>query len=382
MSRIPALSAVAIAAAGAALVLTAVAPPANAAVPTNAAAPANAPSHRGAVQKAADQLVADGVPGTIVMTRRGGHVAHVTSGVSDKATGRPMDHRLLFRAASVTKSFTSTVVLQLAGERRLSLDDTVEKWLPRVVRGNDNDGSKITIRQLLAQQTGLHDYTLDPRVMQDPERTWAKAELVAIAMETAPKYEPGHGWNYSNTNYILADMLVEKVTGRTLGAELKDRIFVPLRLRHTSFPTTSRAFPGPYVHGYFGGHGDVSTAISPSSARGSGGIISRVDDLARFHRALFTGRLLPAREMRELTTVRPVVDEWVEEDYGLGVARIRFSCGDAWGHDGGFPGYRTWTYTSADGRRQAVITYNESGVENDKRFQTDLKKAADTAFCS
>ncbi|TDD64873.1 class A beta-lactamase-related serine hydrolase [Actinomadura darangshiensis] len=334
------------------------------------------------VQAQADRLVADGAPGVIVMTRRGGRVSHVTAGVSDKATGAPMDHRLLVRVASVTKSFTSTVMLQLAAERRLSLDDTVAKWLPGVVAGNGNDGSTITVRQLLAQTSGLNDYTPDPRVMSDPARTWTPAELIAIAMEKPPLYAPGTSWNYANTNYILAGMIIEKASGRPLGTEFQRRVFGPLRLRHTSFPTTDPSFPGPYVHGYYDEFGDVSTQISPSSARASGGIVSTVDDVARFHRALFTGRMLPPKQMRELRTVRPVNDDGIVEDYGLGVARIKFSCGYAWGHDGGFPGYRTWTYTSADGRSQAVITYNESKLEYDKKFRADLAEAADTAFCA
>ncbi|TDD93855.1 serine hydrolase domain-containing protein [Actinomadura rubrisoli] len=377
MPRIRTLSAAAaVAAAGAVLTTTAVAPAANA-----------APSHGGGgldqrVQAAADRLVADGAPGVMIMTRRGDRVSHINAGVSDKATGRPMDHRLLIRAASVTKSFTSTIMLQLAAERRLSLDDTVEKWLPGLVQGNKNDGSQITIRQVLAQSSGLNDYTPDPRIMTDPKREWKPAELVAIAVEKERLYEPGKGWNYSNTNYILAGMIIEKATHHRVGTEFKRRIFGPLKLRHTFYPTTSSAFPGPYVHGYYGELGDVSTAISTSSARTSGGIISTVDDLARFHRALFTGRMLPAREMRELKTVQPVNDDGTVEDYGLGVARIAFPCGDAWGHDGGFPGYRTWTYTSADGRSQAVITYNSSSLEYDKRFRADLTKAAETAFCS
>ncbi|WP_433466085.1 serine hydrolase domain-containing protein [Spirillospora sp. CA-128828] len=334
------------------------------------------------VKAAADRLVADGAPGVIVMTRRGGHVSHVTAGVSDQATGAPMDHRLLVRVGSVTKSFAATVVLQLAAEHRLSLDDTVEKWLPGVVRGNGNDGSKITVRQLLAQTSGLNEYVMDPRVLGDPDREWTPAELVAIAMEKPPAHAPGADWNYANTNYILAGMIIEKVTGRPVGTELRQRLFTPLRLRHTSYPTTSKTFPGPYVHGYYPGYGDVSTLISPSSARTSGGIVSTVDDVAKFNRALFTGRLLPARMMREMKTVRPVNDDGVIEDYGLGVARIKFSCGYAWGHDGGFPGYRTWSYTSTDGRRQAMLTYNTSAVEHDEKFRADLGKAADTAFCA
>ncbi|MEU9871593.1 serine hydrolase domain-containing protein [Actinomadura sp. NPDC048021] len=353
------------------------------AAPAASAAPSEGPHGLDRkVRAATGRLVADGAPGVIVMTRRGGRVSHVTAGVSDKATGAPMDHRLLFRIASVTKSFTSTVVLQLAAERRLSLDDTVETWLPGVVAGNGNDGSKITIRQLLAQTSGLNDYTPDPRVMTDPARAWTPSELIAIAMEKPPQYAPGTSWNYSNTNYILAGMVIEKATGRSVGAEFRQRIFEPLRLRNTSYPTTDSSFPGRYVHGYYYDYGDVSTLISPSSARTSGGIVSTVDDVARFHRALFTGRLLPPKQMREMRTVRPVNDDGVVEDYGLGVARIKFSCGYAWGHDGGFPGYRTWTYTSADGRSQAVITYNESKLEYDKTFRADLAKAADTAFCA
>ncbi|QKG24157.1 serine hydrolase domain-containing protein [Actinomadura verrucosospora] len=361
--------------AGAALTAAAV-PAANA-----AARPGPGKGLDAKVQERADKLVADGAPGVIVMTRRGGRVAHVTAGVSDKATGAPMDARLLFRIASVTKTFTSTVVLQLAAEHRLSLDDTVDRWLPGLVGANGNDGSKITVRQLLGQTSGLNDYTPDPRVMSDPSRSWKPEELIAIATEKPPLYAPGTGWNYSNTNYILAGMIIEKVTRHPVGTEFQRRIFTPLHLRHTSYPTTNPGFPGPYVHGYYYDYGDVSTAISPSSARTSGGIVSTVDDVARFHRALFTGRLLPAKQMREMRTVRPVNDDGVVEDYGLGAARIKFSCGYAWGHDGGFPGYRTWTYTSADGRRQAIVTYNESKYEYDETFRADLAKTTETAFC-
>ncbi|MBO2455561.1 beta-lactamase family protein [Actinomadura barringtoniae] len=350
-----------------------------------AGAPASADAKPPAgLQAAADRLVADGQPGVIVMTRRGNKVAHVTSGVADRATGTPMDPRMHTRIASVTKTYTSTVVLQLAGERRLSLNDPVAKWLPGVLTRNGNDGRKITIRQLLAQRSGLNEFALDPRVQTQPTRTWKPRELVDIAQEKAPQYRPGHGWNYSNTNYILAGMIVEKVTHHSFGTELQRRIIKPLKLRHTSLPVASMQLPKPYVHGYFGDYGDVSTAISPSSGWTSGGMVSTVDDVARFHRALYTGRLLTKRMQREMTTARPVTDDWVKEDYGLGAARTRFSCGFGWGHDGGWPGYRTWTYTSADGKRQAVITYNghNSTIEADKTFQSHLKKAAEVAFCS
>ncbi|WP_433334417.1 serine hydrolase domain-containing protein [Spirillospora sp. CA-294931] len=348
-----------------------------------APASASAAPRENAVQAAADRLVADGQPGVIVMTRRGDRVSHVTSGVADKATGRAMDHRLRLRIASVTKTFTATVMLQLVADRGygISLDDTVDRWLPEVVRANGNDGTAITIRHLLQHTSGLNEYVLAPRVLNDPRRTWKPRELVDLALERRPIDAPGATWHYANTNYILAGMIIERVTGHSLGSEFRSRIVRPLGLRHTTLPIADRGFPAPYVHGYFGDLGDVSTEISPSSGWASGGIISTVDDVATFHRALFTGRMLPKAQQRELTRTREVNDDGQVEDYGLGVYRVQLSCGYAWGHDGGFPGYRTWTYTSANGRRQAVLTYNLSSLDTPK-FRADRAGAADAAFCA
>ncbi|MFI6514923.1 serine hydrolase domain-containing protein [Spirillospora sp. NPDC050679] len=342
------------------------------------AASAAATARPHGLQVAADGLVAAGQPGAIIMSRRGERVAHATAGVADQATGARMDPRLYFRIASVTKTFTATVLLRLVAEGRLSLDDTVDRRLPGLVRGNGNDGRKITVRDLLGHTSGLADYVLDPRVQSEPRRDWAPAELVAIALEQPPSRTA----RYSNTNYILAGMIIEKVTGRPFAAEVRDRILRPLKLRRTSLPA-DRFFPGPYVHGYWGDYGDVSTEVSPSSGWTSGGMVSTVDDVARFHRALFTGRLLPRKLQREMTATHKVMDGDVRYDYGLGVSKQRMSCGTAWGHDGGWPGYRTWTYTSANGKRQAVITYNQSSAELEARpeFQAALKKAAEKAFC-
>ncbi|MQY05111.1 serine hydrolase domain-containing protein [Actinomadura macrotermitis] len=331
---------------------------------------ARAEARPAGLQQAADKLVADGAPGVIVLSRRGRHVSHVTAGVADKATGRPMDARLRFRIASVSKTFTATVVLQLVAEHRLSLDDTVDRWLPGLVPG------RITVRRLLQHTSGLGEYALDERIQTQPQRDWTPRELVGIALEQ-PRFTDG-GWHYSNANYILLGMIVEKATGRSYTAELNRRLIGPLGLRHTSMPATS-AFPGPYVHGYWGGYGDVSTVVSPSSGWTSGGMISTVDDVARFHRALFAGRLLPRAQQRQLTATIPVVDEGRAEDYGLGVYKVRLSCGDAWGHDGGWPGYRTWTYTRPG--RQAVVTYNENAVDADPRFQKDLAALTEKALC-
>ncbi|MEV5754327.1 serine hydrolase domain-containing protein [Actinoallomurus sp. NPDC052308] len=334
------------------------------------------------LRTAVDRLVADGQPGVIVMTRRGNKVAHLGAGVANQETGTPMDPRSQIRIASISKTFTATVLLQLVAEHRLSLDDTVDHWLPGVVRAGGNDGRHITVRNLLQHTSGLNEYALDPRIQTQPERVWKPQELVDIALEKKPLFEPGKGWSYANTNYILAGMIIEKVTGHRVESEIGRRIIRPLGLKHTSMPQGT-GFSGPYVHGYYGSYGDVSTLISPSSGWTSGGMISTVDDVAKFHRALFTGRLLPRAQQRELTTTRAVIDDGTPENYGLGVYRVRLRCGSAWGHDGGWPGYRTWAYTSKDGKRQAIISYNQTDekLQADPNFRADLKKVTEAAFC-
>ncbi|WP_158588091.1 serine hydrolase domain-containing protein [Actinomadura logoneensis] len=375
--------AIATAATGAAAALTAAVVPATAtASPASTRSGASAPAGS-ALQRAADRLVEDGQPGVIALSRRGDRVTRVTAGVADTATRRKMTPDLRFRIASVTKTFTAAVVLRLVAEHRLSLDDTVARHLPGVLTRNGNDGRKITVRQLLAQTSGLNEYVQDPRIWQDGGRVWKPRELVDIAQEKAPLSRPGAKWNYANTNYVLAGMIVEKVTGRPFGVELQRRVVGPLKLRHTFLPVADTGFHGAYVHGYLDRYGDVSTAISPSSGWTSGGIVSTVDDVARFQRALVTGRLLPKGVQKAMMTTRPVTDDWVKEDYGLGLARIKTTCGYAWGHDGGWPGYRTWSYTTRDGGRQAVITYNQSSPALEARpaFRADITKAIDAALC-
>jgi D-alanyl-D-alanine carboxypeptidase len=151
------------------------------------------------LQRAADQLVADGVPGVIIMTRRGQQVSDVVAGLADKATGQLMRPQDRVHIGSITKTFVATVVLQLAAEGRLSLNDSVQKWLPGVITGHGYHPARITIRQLLQHTSGLPDYTADPRFQtaQALAQTWRPRQLVDIALRLGP---PVHGWLYSNTN--------------------------------------------------------------------------------------------------------------------------------------------------------------------------------------
>jgi D-alanyl-D-alanine carboxypeptidase len=336
------------------------------------------------LQLALDKLVADGQPGVIVMTRRGTDVSHVTAGVGDHATGQPMQPRDRVHIGSVTKTFVATVVLQLVAARRLSLQDSVQKWLPGVIVGHGYRPDRITIRELLQHTSGLRDYVNTPgwETPQVLERTWRPRQLVAAALRLGP---PLSGWHYSDTNYILLGMLISRVTGHTPMAEIQRRILNPLGLRDTSFPLTSKKIPGPHAHGYIGAL-DVTNLASPSVAWTAGGMISTVDDVARFYRALLTGMLLPPPEQHELLSTIPVNDigELFPEQYGLGIYRVHLPCGTAWGHDGGYPGFKTFSYTSPNGKRQAVMVFNGFQMflrKYDPAFKRDLKRATELAFC-
>jgi D-alanyl-D-alanine carboxypeptidase len=351
------------------------------AAPVGGAVATRAPAE---LQRAVDKLVADGQPGVIVMTRRRDDVSHVTAGVADTATGQSMQPQDRLHIGSITKTFVATVILQLVAEHRLSLDDSLQKWLPGVVAGDGYHPDRITIRDLLQHTSGLRDYVnsrgfLTPRFL---ERTWKPRQLIAVALRLGP---PLSGWYYSNTNYILAGMLIQRVTGHSPIAEVRRRILRPLGLRDTSFPLTSTSIPSPHAHGYLGAR-DVTNLANPSTSWTAGGMISNVDDVAHFYRALLTGKLLPQPQQRELLSSIPVHDigALFSERYGLGIYEVHLSCGIAWGHDGGYPGFKTFAYTSPDGRRQAVMAFNGFQMfigKSSPAFKRDLKRATEIAFC-
>jgi D-alanyl-D-alanine carboxypeptidase len=345
---------------------------------------ASEPAARGTVRAALEQAVAVGNPGVVAYVRQGRQRWGLAAGVADLATGRratPGDHWRIF---SNTKSFVATTLLQLVAEHRLSLDDSVEKWLPGVVRGNGNDGRRITVRQLLNNTSGIYD----PENGTD-RGGQAPREVITAALAHPPLFQPGQGWSYSNPNYLLAGMVLEAVTHHRADQEIRRRIIEPLGLTETSFPLHGSAMPKPYLHGYDLSYRDV-TGFDPSGEWTAGAMVSTVADLALFDAALFGGRLLPAAQQRELLTLVPV------KRYGLGVQQITIPCDDgnveAWSTDGGGPGFSSVSMTSADTSRQLVLVANVFDLEIDKRHDSDqlpvpdakaaFFQAATAVFCS
>ncbi|GGO40656.1 serine hydrolase domain-containing protein [Streptomyces lasiicapitis] len=326
----------------------------------------------------------DGVPGALaeVRDRRGSTV--LTSGLANVKSQAPVHPDSRFRIGSLTKMFTATAVLQLVGEHRVGLDAPVERYLPGVVRGHGNDGRVITVRQLLQHTSGLPDFLdhLKPQdILKDPLVHRDPRDLVNLALEHPRVFEPGTDWDYSNTGYLLAGMIIEKVTGHSYAEEIRERIIEPLRLRETYVPRSS-AIPGPHPRGYARPGKDAPlldvTRIDPSVGGTAGGVISSGTDINRFLGALLRGDLLRPAELRHMMKTRPTGNE-DGRAYGLGLeSRPLPGGGLYWGHTGDFLGFETMAGATADGR-QATVMVNLGPGGSDAQSD-DIKAAVETAL--
>jgi D-alanyl-D-alanine carboxypeptidase len=343
---------------------------------SNAARPAT----RAALQRAADRVVASGIPGAIALVRDGSSTIAVTSGYGDVARKTPIRATDRFRVGSLTKTFVSTLALKLVDEGRLSLDDTVERWLPGLVP----NGDKINLRQLLNMRAGLYDYlNQDQTIVNrfkagDTTHRYAPRELVRLATAHAPNFAPGTGYAYCNTCYVLIGLIVEKATGHSIGAELRSRIFEPMELAQTTFDTQPR-IAGPHPHGYvrLGKRELDVTVASPSPAWAAGAIVSTARDLDRFFGALNAGRLLPPALLRAMTTPTKA-----SGGYGLGYARlVAPRCGTLWWNNGNYLGYNASAFGAPGGRRQLVLFVNLDESNLTRARMEALNQVVATALC-
>jgi CubicO group peptidase (beta-lactamase class C family) len=260
------------------------------------------------------------------------------------------------------------VIMQLAQESKLGLNDPVSKYVPGVPNGDN-----ITIAQLLEMRSGLYNYTNDPIISAtidtDPAKVWTPAELLAIAFAHPPNFPPGAKYEYNNTNYALLGLVVEKVDGKPLAQAMHDRLFGPLGLQHTMLPaSTVNTLPEPYSHGYLYGSSSVAlvgeppyspevqaaaragtllpkdyTGVNHSNAAAAGGVISTADDLATWIKALVAGRVLdPAYQRRWLDSLKPEDPSKPEgQKYGYGIAQLSWGPNTIYFHGGETPGYNS-----------------------------------------
>ncbi|GHE12640.1 serine hydrolase [Streptomyces alanosinicus] len=300
-----------------------------------------------------------------------GRQSVATSGTAALGTGRPVPSNGYFRMASTSKTLVATVVLQLEAEGGLSLDDTVDHWLPGVVRGKGNDGSRVTIRQLLQHTSGIPDglpgYTTPKEYYQQRHNVYGPGQLVARAMAHAPDFPPGKGWAYSNTGYVVLGMIIQKATGQPVHQQIGDRVLRPLGLDHTRWTGTSATLPRPHAQAYqlFGPGSRVDVTDQIPVDHESLSWVTTTRDENVFLRALLAGRLLPPRQLAEMKQTVPVSAEvqrlWPGGRYGLGLVKRPLSCGGTyWSHEGGDGGYITLNGVTDDGRQSAVVSMSEA----------------------
>ncbi|KNE79458.1 MULTISPECIES: serine hydrolase domain-containing protein [Streptomyces] len=340
-----------------------------------------------ALQREADALLRLGAPGVLADLRTPRGTVKVRSGFGDTDAGTPVPWKARFRIGSLTKTFVAATVLQLVGEGKLSLDDTVDHWLPGLVSGRGNDGSAITVGMLLRHTSGLRDYVPElPYIFLEKEygpnrfRTVRPEQAVRLALRHPPVFAPGTRWGYSNTNYILAGMIVEKATGHSWQHEVRTRVIEPLGLRHTYAPDTFPFIPGPHAVGYqrfaekgleadpadprWGEPVDV-TVGNPSWGGAAGEMISTTEDGNRFLRALLGGEVLRPAELAEMKkTVRAgeFDSAWPGVRYGLGLMWAPNSCGGVWFHGGDIPGFKTRNGVTGDGSRSVMVSVNTQSM--------------------
>lgn len=302
----------------------------------------------------------------------------LATGAADLQTRRQMKPNDLMLAGSVGKTYAAAVALQLVSEGKINLDEKIEKylggekWFARLPNARD-----ITVRQLMNHTSGLVRYEFKDQFTKDltanPDKVWRPEELVAYLLDEKAPFEAGTGWDYSDTNYIVLGMIIEKVTGRKYYDEAKNRILKPLKFART-FPQDKREIKN-LTQGYageknpFGGTdamigSDGKFAFNPQFEWTGGGMVSNAEDLARWAKTMYEGRAFDARLLPEMLdgVSAPMLGR--ETKYGLGVIIRPTRAGLTYGHSGFFPGYLTDVMYFPEHKIAVAVQVNTSVSQN------------------
>ena len=333
----------------------------------------------------AQGLVEAGYPAALAaVSDSKGESAGVAVGKGSLETGQapPMDGEV--RIGSNTKTFVAVVVMQLVQEGKVGLDEPIETYLPGLIKGEGIDGSRITVRQLLQHTSGLPDFdetlfgTTD--VFQYRHHYVTPRDVLDSALSKPAQFEPGAQWKYTNTNYIVLGMLIERVSQRPVGEQIDERIVKKLGLSHTYFPAPGEEkIRGTHPQGYHlsaGGKLEDITEMDPFWAWAAGAMISTPSELNTFFQAVFDGRLLTQSSIDEMK--KGVDTDKAGVVYGLGLIGRSLSCGGtAWGHGGDIAGYHTRGGVGPDGTAVTVaVTALPSAIADQNNPESSAKEKA------
>jgi D-alanyl-D-alanine carboxypeptidase len=284
------------------------------------------------------------------------------SGKAIVETETPMQPTARFRIASITKTFVSVVVLQLAQEGKLQLDDKINKFLPKEILTQLPNSNQITIKQLLNHSSGLANY-MTPEfyaaTRANPPRRWTAQEAIKYGYNLAPVGNPGEKFEYADTNYILLEIIVETVTNSTLTKEIRSRILTPLNMKDT-FMEVHESIPGGFANGYRKVNGSRTnvTQLDEGNGLGDGGLISTSEDLAKFiHGLLAEAKLLSPDSLKLMLTF------FKNDNYGLGIASNKTGWGQLLGHSGATTGFRSEMYYLPSRDVTVVVLANNEDEE-------------------
>lgn len=299
------------------------------------------------LQALLDEAVAQGTPGVVVWSAGPAGPTYAVAGFSDSASSIPLTPTDAFRAGSITKILTATLIMQLMEEGALTLDDTLGRWLPDVAANLPN-GDIITLRQLLNHTAGVVDYTTDADFMQaisdDPDRVWQPRDLVATIYDHDAEFVAGSSFSYSNTGYVLLGMVIEAATGQAYVEVLHERLLEPFGMVNTYLADAEEPTSTEVVGFSTSGAG----LVHGSSVWASGALVTTAPDMAAFMQALFGGQVF--QNPRTLTTMQQTVAVAPGAAYGLGMLYIEDRW---WGHDGGIMGFSSLVLY--DPQRETVV---------------------------
>ena len=349
----------------------------------------------------AQGLVEAGYPAALAAVTDGkGESAGVAVGKGSLETGQapPMDGEV--RIGSNTKTFVAVVVMQLVQEGKVGLDEPIETYLPGLIKGEGIDASRITVRQLLQHTSGLPEYAdTTPGsgdIFQIKDHYAQPRDLLDTALSKPAAFEPGTQWKYTNTNYIVLGMLIERVSQRPVGEQIDERIVKKLGLSHTYFPAPGEEkIRGTHPRGYhLNGEGKLEdiTEMDPAWGWAAGAMVSTPSELNTFFQAVLDGRLLTQSSIDEMKNGAVDASSYLGSGtvYGLGLIGRSLSCGGtAWGHGGTIPGYQTDNAVGPDGTAVTVaVTALPTAIADQSNLESSAKEkyqrnkdAVDATLC-